>query len=221
MVTGPGRNEVVEVPDPSVGPKDLLLKMKACGICGSDALYTAVGGIPPRAGATPLGHEPAGEVIEVGAEVIGVKVGDHVIPNPMAAPTGIIGSGGAYGGLADYLLIENAEPGDTLKVTLYWQAKAEMDTSYTVFVHLVGDGGAIRAQQDSIPHNGEWPTTGWVSGEVIADECELVIAPDTPPGTYHLIAGMYKADTGQRLTATAGNNNPLGDSVPLTEIKIN
>jgi hypothetical protein len=115
----------------------------------------------------------------------------------------------------------NPRPGDTLKVTLYWQAKAEMDTSYTVFVHLVGDGGAIRAQHDSVPHNGEWPTTGWVTGEVIADECHLIIAPETPPGTYHLIAGMYKADTGQRLTATAGNNNPLGDSIPLTEIKIN
>lgn len=127
MVTGPGRNEVVEVPDPSVGPKDILLRMKACGICGSDALYTAVGGIPPRAGATPLGHEPAGEVIEVGAEVVGVTVGDHVVPNPMAAPTGIIGSGGAYGGLADYLLIENAEPGITLEVVpghIPWEVAA-------------------------------------------------------------------------------------------------
>jgi hypothetical protein len=114
----------------------------------------------------------------------------------------------------------NPRPGDTLTVTLFWSTKAEMDTSYTVFVHLVGAGGAIRAQQDSIPHNGEWPTTGWVRGEVIADKYRLTIAPDTPPGTYHLIAGMYKAETGQRLTATAGNNNPLGDSVPLTEIAI-
>jgi hypothetical protein len=97
-----------------------------------------------------------------------------------------------------------------------------MDTSYTVFVHLVGEGGAgaIRAQQDSIPHNGEWPTTGWVKGEVVTDRYELTVAPDTPSGTYHLIAGMYKADTGQRLTATAGNNNPLGDFIRLTEITI-
>lgn len=127
MVTGPGLNEVVEVPDPSVGPKDLLLKMKACGICASDAHYTAVGGIPPRVGATPLGHEPAGEVIEVGAEVTGVQVGDHVVPDPMAAPTGIIGSGGAHGALADYLLIENAEPGVTLKVVpnhIPWEVAA-------------------------------------------------------------------------------------------------
>ncbi len=118
--------------------------------------------------------------------------------------------------------IDNRDPrpGDTVTVTIYWLTKAEMDTSYTVFVHLVGADGAIRAQQDSVPHNGEWPTTGWVNGEVIADSYALTIAADTPPGNYHLIAGMYKAENGQRLTATAGNNNPLGDSVPLTEVTI-
>ena len=67
-------------------------------------MYIAIGGIPPRQGRTPLGHEPAGEVIEVGSEVDGITVGDHVVVNPMAAPSGIIGNGGATGALADYLL---------------------------------------------------------------------------------------------------------------------
>lgn len=40
-----------------------------------------------------LGHEPAGEVVQVGAAVTGVSVGDHVVINPMAAPSGIIGNG--------------------------------------------------------------------------------------------------------------------------------
>jgi hypothetical protein len=111
-------------------------------------------------------------------------------------------------------------PGDKLHVTLFWRVRTEMDTSYTVFVHLVGTDGTIRAQQDNVPHHGEWPTTGWVKSEVISDEYELTISPDTPPGTYRLIAGMYKAETGQRLTATAGNDTPLGDFVPLTEIDI-
>ena len=54
----------------------------------------------------PLGHEPAGEVVEVGRDVTGISVGDHVVINPMAAPSGIIGNGGPTGALADYLLIE-------------------------------------------------------------------------------------------------------------------
>jgi L-iditol 2-dehydrogenase len=116
MVTGPGQTEVVEVPKPQVGPKDVLVKMRACGICGSDAMYIAIGGIPPRQGRTPLGHEPAGEVVEVGADVAGISVGDHVVVNPMAAPSGIIGNGGATGALADYLLVEDAVRGRTLEV---------------------------------------------------------------------------------------------------------
>lgn len=115
MVTGPGQTAVVDVPDPDVGPRDVLVKMRACGICGSDAMYIALGGIPPRQGRTPLGHEPAGEVISVGHEVDGFRVGDRVVVNPMAAQSGIIGNGGATGALADLLLIENAVRGISLE----------------------------------------------------------------------------------------------------------
>jgi threonine dehydrogenase-like Zn-dependent dehydrogenase len=116
MVTGPGETRVVEVPTPSAGPKDVLVKMRACGICGSDALYIAMGGLPPRQGKTPLGHEPAGVVVEVGREVAGIAEGDHVVVNPMAAPSGIIGNGGAAGALADFLLIEDAVRGTSVEV---------------------------------------------------------------------------------------------------------
>ena len=116
MVTGPGQTEVVDVPKPEVGPKDVLIKMRACGICGSDAMFIAMGGLPPRQGHTPLGHEPAGEVVEVGSGVAAISVGDHVVVNPMAAPSGIIGNGGALGALAEYLLIEDAVRGKTLEV---------------------------------------------------------------------------------------------------------
>ena len=63
LVAGPGETDVREVPDPTPGPGDVLVKMKACGICGSDALYIAMGGLPPHHGRMPLGHEPAGEVV--------------------------------------------------------------------------------------------------------------------------------------------------------------
>lgn len=116
MVTGPGQTEVVEVPDPTVGPADVLVKMKACGICGSDALYIAMGGLPPNQGRMPLGHEPAGEIVEVGRDVTGLAVGDHVVVNPMAAPNGVIGNGGPSGALADYVLIENAVRGTSVEV---------------------------------------------------------------------------------------------------------
>jgi threonine dehydrogenase-like Zn-dependent dehydrogenase len=114
VVTGPGETRVIEVPKPTIGPNGVLVKMRACGICGSDAFYISIGGL--REGHTPLGHEPAGEVAEVGADVTGIAVGDHVVINPMAAPGGIIGNGGPTGALADYLLIEDAVRGQSIEV---------------------------------------------------------------------------------------------------------
>ncbi|WP_254678815.1 zinc-binding dehydrogenase [Arthrobacter sp. 24S4-2] len=114
VVTGPGQVSVLDAARPAPGPNDVLVKIRACGICGSDAFYISRGGIPPREGSTPLGHEPAGEVVEVGANVTGIPLGSHVVINPMAAPSGIIGNGGATGALADFLLIENAELGKSL-----------------------------------------------------------------------------------------------------------
>ncbi|HWS39386.1 MAG TPA: zinc-binding dehydrogenase [Actinoplanes sp.] len=111
MVTAPGQTAIVDVPRPEIGPADVLVRMRASGICGSDSLYISVGGIPPRQGATPLGHEPAGEIAEIGADVTGLAVGDHVVLNPMAADDGIIGSGGAQGGLSEYVLIRGARVG--------------------------------------------------------------------------------------------------------------
>lgn len=53
LVTGQNRIDWVEVEEPTVGPNDVLLKMKACGICGADAMYAMYGGIPPRQGVAP------------------------------------------------------------------------------------------------------------------------------------------------------------------------
>ncbi|MGO4443907.1 zinc-binding dehydrogenase [Mycobacterium sp. 2YAF39] len=114
MITGPGETGVVDVPNPTVGPRDALVRIRACGICGSDALYISMGGFGK--GHMPLGHEPAGEIVEMGSAVQGFAVGDHVVVNPMVAPSGIIGNGGATGALAEYLLIEDAVRGKSMEV---------------------------------------------------------------------------------------------------------
>lgn len=112
----PGEILVVDVPHPDVGEDDVLIRMRACGICGTDVSYVQRGGVPGPAGPVPgaLGHEPAGEIVEVGARVSALSVGDRVVVNPMAAHSGVIGNGGRFGALSEYLLIENAEPGKSL-----------------------------------------------------------------------------------------------------------
>ena len=116
VVTGVDQVEIKDIEKPTCGPKDVLLKMRASGICGSDHMYIHVGGIPPRQGATPLGHEPAGEIVEVGAETSGFSVGDHVIIDTMAFTDGLLGSGGAQGGLNEYVVVLDAEVGKQLKI---------------------------------------------------------------------------------------------------------
>lgn len=117
QVTAPGVISWVEIPKPEAGADDVLLKMKACGICGSDSMYTEHGGIPPRHGCTPLGHEAAAEVIAIGANLKSpdIEVGDHVVINTMALKDGNLGSGGAQGGLSESVVIYGYEPGKQLK----------------------------------------------------------------------------------------------------------
>ena len=114
VITGPGETRVVDVPKPTVGPNDVLVRIRACGICGSDSLYISMGGLGK--GHMPLGHEPAGEIVEIGSAVAGFTVGDHVVVNPMIAPSGIIGNGGETGALAEYLLIEDAIRGTSAEI---------------------------------------------------------------------------------------------------------
>lgn len=116
IITGAGTAEIVEVPKPAVGPADVLVRVRACGICGSDTFYVAIGGLPPRQGSMPIGHEPAGEVVEVGREVSGIAIGDRVVVNPMALADDIIGNGGSAGALADYLLIRDAVRGKSIEI---------------------------------------------------------------------------------------------------------
>jgi len=84
-------------------------------------------------------------------------------------------------------------PGETLHLTLYWQARTTMNKSYTVFTHLLDADSRIWAQQDGIPVSGARPTTGWVPGEVIRDEYQLAVDPQAPPGNYAVEVGLYDA----------------------------
>jgi (R,R)-butanediol dehydrogenase/meso-butanediol dehydrogenase/diacetyl reductase len=102
------------VDPPRPGNSDVVVKVKACGVCGSDLTYIKIGGIHRKAGGvTPIGHEAAGEVITVGSNVKGVSVGQRVVINPMMTPS-YIGSGGPEGAFTEELLVRDARVGDSL-----------------------------------------------------------------------------------------------------------
>lgn len=69
--------EIQDVPRPQIGPEDVLLEVKACGICGSD-VHGVDGGSGRRRPPVIMGHEAAGVIAQVGDRVSGWEVGDRV-----------------------------------------------------------------------------------------------------------------------------------------------
>ena len=90
------------------------------------------------------------------------------VPNPMN-----LDLGGKVRLLGYALNADEVAPGETLLLTLYWQALAPMEERYTVFTHLLDGSGQFRAQVDSEPQGGGWPTDRWTPGELVRALDEL------------------------------------------------
>ncbi len=76
---GTGDVRVESVPDPQIlNPRDAIVKITSTAICGSD-LHLFDGFMPTMEKGDILGHEPMGEVVEVGKDVKNLKVGDRVV----------------------------------------------------------------------------------------------------------------------------------------------
>lgn len=106
---GDVRLDHVALPQP--GQDDVVIDVKACGVCGSDLTYIKAGGIHRQpGGVTPIGHEAAGVVSFVGSNVNDIQMGQRVIINPMMTPSAV-GSGGPEGAFADTVMVSKAELG--------------------------------------------------------------------------------------------------------------
>jgi L-iditol 2-dehydrogenase len=72
-----GHLEYKDVPEPQLGPEDVLIQVKACGICGSD-VHGMDGSTGRRIPPIIMGHEAAGIIVETGTSVAGWREGDRV-----------------------------------------------------------------------------------------------------------------------------------------------
>lgn len=120
----------------------------------------------------------------------------------------------------------SARPGETLELTLYWQTDRPLHESYHVFTHLLGaahnpaTGGPLWAQDDQIPLEGAYPTDLWLPGIPLADRYLLEIDPQAPAGDYRLVAGLYRAEDGERLPVSGEGADPAARQILLTTVKI-
>lgn len=106
-----------QVDVPQCGADDVIVKVRECGICGSDLGYLAMGGLTGPDTPMPLGHELWGEVSETGVNVSHVAAGDRVVVQPLYSDNNI-GNGGTEGGFSPYLLVRDAAlyPASTQKM---------------------------------------------------------------------------------------------------------
>ena len=113
---------------------------------------------------------------------------------------------------------DTVEAGGTLMLTLYWQAMTKLTERYTVFTHVETD--RIWGQKDNPPVCGARPTTNWMPGEIIVDRYGVAINPDTPPGRYPLLVGMYDPSTGKRLEVLDEKGEVKGNSIFLQTVTV-
>jgi hypothetical protein len=109
-------------------------------------------------------------------------------------------------------------PGETLYLNLYWRALQPPGNNYRAFAHLT-DGTNLWAQQDDDPAC-RLPTSIWRAGQRGLGQFRLPIKPETPPGRYPLIIGLYGADTLERLKITAGAGQVGDDFLWLGDVEV-
>ena len=84
VIIGPKQFEVREVPVPKPADNEVLIQMKAAGVCGSD-VHQFLGENPNAVFPRVPGHENAGVIVAVGKDVKNIKVGDHVVVDLVVA----------------------------------------------------------------------------------------------------------------------------------------
>lgn len=100
--------------------------------------------------------------------------------------------------------------GDAVQVQLAWQAVAEMETAYRVFVHVVDGEGRLLAQDDGEPVTWTRPTPGWAVGEVVVDSREVAVPGEVAAGAYEIRVGLYVPGGARLLLPTGGDAIALG-----------
>ncbi|OEU86635.1 hypothetical protein DB35_23405 [Streptomyces abyssalis] len=111
-LTAPGRVEIVGVPEPVCGPHDVIVRMTAVGLCGTDVAVVRGARPAPRL-PWVLGHEGVGEIVEAGEAVHGGRaVGERVAIEPNYCCGGCAAcDGGFTSGCAGRVAVGLAVPG--------------------------------------------------------------------------------------------------------------
>jgi threonine dehydrogenase-like Zn-dependent dehydrogenase len=167
-----GKHQVAidEVPDPKIEhPRDAIIRVTSTAICGSD-LHLYDGLIVTMKSGDILGHEPMGEVIEVGSEVTNLKVGDRVV-----VPFTISCGECFFCKKTLYSACDNSNPNSEIAEKLYGSASAALFG----YSHMMGGIPGGQAQYLRVPYADVGPIK---IPEGLPDEKVLFLSDIFPTG---------------------------------------
>jgi hypothetical protein len=101
-------------------------------------------------------------------------------------------------------------PGETLPLTLHWQAISDVPENYIIQVQLFDVGHTSTELQEFQP---SLPSRQWFVGQRLADGYDLSLADDISPGTYRIGVGVSDPVTGEQLSISSENGQNWPDNV--------
>lgn len=204
-LVGPKRIEVIEAPMPQgPGPGEVLVRMKAVGLCGSDMHWWGEGNIHGSLAKYPqiLGHEPVGEIVETGKGVHGLKAGDRISIEPsltcghcefciqgrhnLCVTSRFMGGPDAPGFLRDYCVIP-AHNADPIPEGLTWQQATLMEP-VAVWVHMYELAPVKMQQTVAVLGCGSIGLLGIAMAKAAGAEC--ILACDRVPHRLKMAKAM-------------------------------
>jgi hypothetical protein len=108
------------------------------------------------------------------------------------------------------------EPGNKVRVGLYWKALAAPNAERTISVRILDSTGVLVAQHDSLPGNGKKPTSWWQKGWELRDVHYLDIAPTAQSGAGALEIVVYDSHSSEIVPFSASDGD--GDAVDALRI---
>jgi threonine dehydrogenase-like Zn-dependent dehydrogenase len=186
--------QVREVPDPEIlTPRDAVIDVDLAGICGSD-LHLYDGFIPTMEEGDIIGHEAVGTVVDLGAGVDNLSIGDRVVvPFPIAC------GNCHYCHTDDYALCDNSNPNAWMAEQAYGHAPAAIFG----YSHMMGGYAGAQAEYLRVPFADVGPMP---LPDDVTDEQGLMLADIFPTG-YH---AAYNCDIDSGDTVAVWGCGPVG-----------
>jgi hypothetical protein len=110
-------------------------------------------------------------------------------------------------------------PGETISVTLYWQALGPLALDYNVFSHLADASGNVIAADDGLPYTQPRRTTRWTPGQVMHEVRSLKVPVGAPAELYGIELGIFDEIEG-RQPIVAPDGHYLSEQLDLVQVRV-